>query len=275
MKKMFVVVTVMVSILFSFSVLAESKTAYQFGVFPYLPPTKLQTLFTPISRDFEQKLEKDVRISSKPSYAEFTEGLTEEMYDIAFVQPFDYVKAHDKHNYLPLARRGGALSAIIIVRKDSPLTAIEDLKGKVIANPPRVAAVSQLTSMTLLEADINPTKDVTREYGKSHFSCMQSVLIGTADACGTAKQALAHFEEKQMEERFRILHTTTSVPHSLFVVHKRVSESVRELLLNTILNWPNNEPGRSILDNGHFIPFVQAKDDEYDAVRKFWQRESQ
>lgn len=248
---------------------AFAADTYKFGVFPYLPPTKLNSLFSPITKDLSEALGKDIHLSSKPSYAEFSEQLSNEVFDIAFVQPFDYVTAHDKNNYLPLARRGEDLKAIIVVNKDSPLQTLQDLRGKIIANPPVSAAVTHLTSMALMGAGIDPDKDVTRDYGKSHFSCMQRVLIGSADACGTAGQALFHFEKKDMKGRFRVLQETQGIPHSLFVVHNRVPEAERAQLLERITGWKNSSSGREILSNGKFIPFVMAQDSDYDAVRKY------
>jgi phosphonate transport system substrate-binding protein len=244
--------------------------AYEFGVFPYLPLAKIHALHAPMATDFEAKLGRQVQLSSKGDYATYAEELRKETYDIAFIQPFDYVDAHDKHGYLPLARRGEDLEAVIVVLQDSPLQTIQDLKGKTIANPPVHSAVSHLTSMALREAGINPRTGVKRDYGKNHYTCMHSVLIGIADACSTAAQALLHFEkEKRIAARFRILHKTVRIPHALFVVHKRVAQKDREILLKTILNWPKTEEGKKIIEAGWFIPFVEAKDADYEVVRKY------
>src|SRR2546423_1213456 len=144
------------------------ENPYEFGVFPYLPLAKIHELHIPMAADFEAKLGRQVRLRSKAGYASFEEELYKETYDIALVQPFDYVDAHDKHAYLPLARRGEVLEALIVVRHDSPLTTIKDLKGKIVANPPEGAAVSHLTSMAFLDAGINPETGVKRYYGKNH-----------------------------------------------------------------------------------------------------------
>jgi phosphonate transport system substrate-binding protein len=243
---------------------------YEFGVFPHLPLAKIRELYEPVAADFESKLGRQVWLSSKADYATFRAALAKEAYDIAFVQPFDYVDAHDRHGYLPLARRASDLEALILVRRDSPLKTLRDLKGKVVANPPVEAAVSYLTTMALRDAGIDPTSGVTRDYSKSHFTCMQSVLIGTADACGTALQALLHFErDKQMSSRFRVLYKTVPIPHTLFVVHGRVPKADRDILLRTILGWSKTEVGRKIIEDGQFFPFVEAHDDEYDVVRKY------
>jgi phosphonate transport system substrate-binding protein len=261
-----------ISIAFCGTQTGAAGKAYEFGVFPYLPLAKIHALHAPMATDFEAKLGRPVQLSSKGDYATYVEELRKQTYDIAFIQPFDYVDAHDKHGYLPLARRGEDLKAVIVVRHDSPLKTIQDLKGKTIANPPVDAAVSHLTSMALRDAGINPRTGVKRDFGKNHYTCMHSVLIGIADACGTAAQALLHFEkEKRIAARLRILHNTVRVPHALFVVHKRVVKKDRDILLKTILDWPRTQEGKKIIEGGWFIPFVEAKDADYEVIRKYVQ----
>jgi phosphonate transport system substrate-binding protein len=249
---------------------SAAQKPYELGVFPHLPLAKIHELYAPMATDFEAKLRRQVQLSSKAGYAIFAEELRKQTYDIAFVQPFDYVVAHDKHGYLPLARRGEDLEAVIVVRRDSALKTIKDLKGRTVANPPVDAAVSHLTSMALRQAGIEPETGVKRYYGKNHFACLQSVLIAAADACGTAEQALRTIEkERQITTRFRILHRTVRIPHALFVVHRRVAQKDRHILLKTILGWPNTEEGKKILDGGQFIRFVAAKDSDYEVVRRY------
>ena len=242
---------------------------YEFGVFPNLPHGQIYDIHAPMAQDFEAKLGRQVRFSTQPDYASFGKELRKETYDIALVQPFDYVDAHDKHDYLPLARRGEALEAVIVVRQDSSLKNIQDLKGRIVSNPPPDAAVSQLTSMAFREADIDPQTGVQRYYGKNHFACLQSVVIGAADACGTSEQALRTIGKEKYTDRFRILHKSAPIPHSLFVAHRRVPQKDRDILLRTILGWPNTEKGRQILERGQFKPFVAAKDSEYEVVRRY------
>ena len=243
---------------------------YEFGVFPNLPLARIYELHAPMASEFEARLGRPVRLSSKAAYAAFGEELRNETYDIALVQPFDYVDAHDKHGYLPLARRGEALEAVIVVRQDTSLASIKDLRGRIVSNPPADAAVSHLTSLAFRDAGIDPQTGIKRYYGKNHFACLQSVVIGAADACGTSEQALRTIEKQsQLPGRFRILHRTASIPHALFVAHKRVPQKERDILLHTILEWPSTETGRKILDAGHFVPFVAARDADYEVVRRY------
>lgn len=245
----------------------------QMGVFPYLPQAKLQELFEPIAADLEKVLGRKVILSSRTEYDTFATALNSQEFDIALIHPFDYPLAHDKHGYQPLARRQDELRGLILVSADSPAKTLADLKGKTISNPPREAAVSYLTSLALRDAGIDPAKGVKRDFGKSHFSCMQKVLIGEAEACGTARQALLHFEkEKQLTAKFRVIHETDPVSHSLFVANQRIPKKEREALQKRILDWPNTEAGKKIIEAGQFIPFVAASDKDYASVRKIMKK---
>ena len=244
---------------------------YELGILPYLPLTRIHELYGAVAGDLGAKLGRQVRLSSKADYGSFREELRRQTYDIGFVQPFDYVDAHDKRGYLPLARRAEPLDAVIVVREDSPLRAIKDLEGRTLANPPMDAAVSFLTTMALREAGIDPNTGVKRFYGKNHYACLQSVVIGAADACGMAEGALRTIESERppTAAKFRILHQTASIPPALFVVHARVAQKDRAIILRTILEWPNTEEGRKIIERGQFVPFVVANDAEYNVVRRY------
>ena len=123
----------------------EPLRPYVFGVFPYLPPLELESVFAPIAADFKRVLGRDVQFVSKTSYESFSRNLLDEQtYDIAFVQPFDYVLAADHSGYLPLAARPEKLYALLVTTENSPIRSIADLKGKRISLPPRDAAISRL-----------------------------------------------------------------------------------------------------------------------------------
>ena len=241
---------------------------YQFGVFPHLAAGQIETMFGPMAIEFSKALDRPVNLKTKPSFEAFMGELDKQAYDIAFVQPFDYVWAHDKHGYIPLARRGEPLAGLIVVKTDSPLHSLHELKGKKVGLPPEVAAVSHLTKMALLQAKLDPDTDTTLQYYKAHDSCLQQLLIGEVDACGTAAFPLRFFENKR-NMKFRVLAETQAISHSLFIVHPRVSKKEREVLRKTILSWAQTDSGKELLAKGELKPFVTVTDAEYNVVRAY------
>ena len=241
---------------------------YTFGVFPYLPPRELEQVFAPIAAEFSRVLGRKVEFTSSSSYEIYAKRIDGEEFDIAFMQPFDYVRAADQHNYLPLASRGESLKALIVTAPGSPIKTLEDLRGKRIALPPMESAVSHLVRDYLRKNGLVPDKDIMLAYYRSHISCMQQVLIDAAAACGTAIPAMRYFKARMKVEMSVILETDV-IPHTLFAAHSRLSAQERALLLEVITSWGSTPDGKIILERGKMIPFVPITNDAYNVVRKF------
>ena len=267
MNRFALISLLMLSFFNSHSYASEQIKEYKFGVFPYLPTNRIKKVYTPVARNFEKTLATPVSLGTKPTYAEFKKSLLNEEFDIAFVQPYDYILAHDEHHYLPLARRKAPLRTVIIVNKNSTYKELNHLKGKIIVTPAPHSAVSRITDKILKKHGFNTDTDVIRKYKKNHFSCMQSVIINEAAACGTAERALKHFSDKNMEAKFRVLHNAIEIPNSLFIVHKRVPEKARKKLIESIINWPNSVAGKKILAGGKITPMIRTQNNVYDLIR--------
>lgn len=253
-------------LLFLFSASSFAKE-YIMGVFPYLPPRDLEKVFSPIAADIGKVIKQRVVLRSSTTYEKFMENLDKQVFDIAFVQPFDYIRIADKFGYQPLATRKQKLAAIIVTKTDSQLKSIKDLQGKTVAMPPQVAAVSLLLNGHFRNHGMIPGKDVKVTYHRSHVSCMQQILIGEADACGTAAPALRFFQHK-MNVKLMTITTSQKIPHTLFVIHPRIPEVEHKLIHQRILSWGKSEESKKMLSRGRLKPFVEVNDSDYDIVRK-------
>lgn len=246
---------------------AENSKAYTLGVFPHLPPRDLERVFAPLAADLGKKISGSVQLASSTTFSKFAANLDAEKYDVAFVQPFDYIRAARQHGYIPIATRTEKLAVIVVTRSDSPLTSLSDLRNKKVALPPATAAVSRLLRAHLKANGIDPDKDIQLVHYRTHFSCMQQVLIGEAVACGTAAPARRYFQSKYMV-KLKIIAHSRDIPHSLWIVNPRVPAADREIIRKRILNWGNTADGQRLLADGKLKPFVPTKDSDYNIVRK-------
>jgi len=245
----------------------KNEQVYSLGVFPHLPPRDLEKVFAPMAADLAGVLGARVELHSSTTFKKFAERLDNEEFDIAFIQPFDYIRAADKHGYLPLATRTEKLATIVVTSVDSPLNSIQDLRNKKVALPPRTAAVSQLLRGYLKSQGINPDRDIKLSHYRSHVSCMQQVLIGEAVACGTAAPARRFFQSK-FNISLKVIAKSREIPHTLWVAHKRLPAEVRAKILARIVDWSNTREGQALLERGKLTPFVAVTDKDYDVVRK-------
>jgi len=245
----------------------SAKKNYTLGAFPHLPPREMEAIYAPMTANLAKHLGVNIVFKTSSSFESFREKTSRAAFDIVFVQPFYYIQLAEQYGYLPLATRSEVLETIVVANKDSPINGIEDLRGKTVALPPKIAAVSLMLRAHLRKHNFVIGKDVFISHYKSHLSCLQQVLIRKADVCGTVIAGLRNFRNK-MKANMKIISRTDSIPHTLFAVNPQMSEDHRNLILKTILSWNNSDEGRKLLKKGHFTPFVQAFDEDYDSVRE-------
>ncbi len=246
---------------------SDDSSPLQFGVFPFLPPAQLESLFVPVAIDLSRTIERPVQFRTRPSFAEFDEEIAKQTYDLIYVQPFAYARLAHQSGYESIARNEAPINAIFITTENSPVQNIDDLRGKVLATPPASAAVTLLGLQLLLDNQLQPGRDVRLDNQSSHFSCIRRVRIGKADACVTAKHPLGVFEKKS-GIHLRTVAESITIPASTFAIHRRVDPALRDKLVQRILGWQQHEEGRRILKYLHHTNYIPSHDSDYDPVRK-------
>jgi phosphonate transport system substrate-binding protein len=250
----------------------SNEDEYVLAVFPYLAPRQIENIYAPITAALSEALGRQVRLTSSLSYTKFVRSLNEESFDLVFVQPFDYVSIADAYGYQPLVTRDEPLPAILVVADNSPVKTLSDLRDKIIALPPEVAAVSRLVKDHLIKSGYADNLDNRLQYQKSHFACMHQVIVGKAQACGTAPPAVRFFRQKT-DAKLRVISQTMAIPNSLFAAHPRVSPQERQKIVDTMMSWPGTAEGKKLLERAKVKAFVPIDDSAYDIVRAMSQKE--
>lgn len=239
----------------------------RFGIFPHLSNSRMQKLFSPLKLKLSSELDIKVSMGTAANFDLFTKELQEERYDLVFIQPFDYPWLHDRHGYIPLARRNTILKAIFIVNKKEEYHSLDDLKGKKVGIISEKAAVTRMIRYSLKEKGVNLDKDFEIVHAKNHFTCMQMVLVNKVTSCVTANRAKSWFEFQKKREPFKTVYQTKGISHTLFVIHPRVSKERRNKIEKVLLKW-DDRPKHIKKLHPNTKGFVIAKDLDYDEVRK-------
>ena len=66
----------------------------------------------------------------------------------------------------------------------------------------------------------------------------------------------------------RILAKTQEVTPHPIAIHKRVDDKIKNMFLKTLTNLINSPEGKKILDDLEFKKLIQAKNSDWDDVRK-------
>jgi phosphonate transport system substrate-binding protein len=232
-----------------------------FGVFPFLAPRQLAQNFAPALPALAKAAGAGVDFRTAASFDAFRNAMASASYDLVVIQPFDYVAATG-HGYLPVAGMKDRLQGTFFVLEQSPYRQMADFRGQVVAMPPADSVQARLGRHALSLAGLEPGRDVTIEYEKTHDSCLQRLQSGVAAACVTAELTLPMLPSA-LTQGLRAVGRTETVPGVLFMAHKRVPTAVRERLQAEILAWKDGEEGGRILQSIHFGEFVAVKPADY------------
>tara|TARA_R110002110_G_scaffold260260_1_gene475890 strand:+ start:73454 stop:74407 length:954 start_codon:yes stop_codon:yes gene_type:complete len=166
----------------------------------------------------------------------------------------------------------------LIVRKDSDINALADLRGRTIAFEDRGSTSGFfLPYLEIMEAGINlspigtgnPTRGAVRySFAESEVNVVASVIRGRTDAGAISETDLA--DPEVMTERFKpqikVIHLTQWVPRSVLLMRSSMDPALKSRLQEILLEMHLDEAGRRILDRyfkvGRYAVIdSQARDD--------------
>ncbi len=110
---------------------------YVVGIHPLHNPQRLMELYGPIINYINNNIpEADFRLEASRNYDEFDKKLDSGYFDFAMPNPYQTVRSL-KHGYRIFAKMGNDedFRGIILVRKDSKIHEVSDLKGEVVSYP--------------------------------------------------------------------------------------------------------------------------------------------
>src|SRR3546814_14435741 len=94
--------------------------------------------YKPLLQLLSKELKQNVVVQSVDKYSTFAKGLADGKYDLAFVHPAHiglYGVNHNGYEGIATAKGFTEYRAHIMVKKDSPLKTMADLRGKTIGVP--------------------------------------------------------------------------------------------------------------------------------------------
>lgn len=250
---------------------------YVFGVHPQHNPERLHTLFGPIMNDLSAQIPgASFRLEASRDYESFNDKLYQRVFDFALPNPYQTVKALE-HGYRVFGKMGDDdnFRGIILVRKDSPIHDVTDLKGKAISFPaPTALAATMLPQCFLHQHGLNVTQDIDIRYVGSQESSIMSVHLGNVAAGGTWPAPWRTFTREYPEaaNNLKIMWETESLPSNSLMARDDLPEDVVVQVTRLLLTLHQRQEGRQWLDRMALSRFDAADAQTYQPVRQFLQR---
>lgn len=208
------------------------------------------------------------------THAEFEGGLLDKQYDIALANAFQTAKAM-AYGYHVIAKKGDdeQFYGIFLVRRDSGINKVSDLKGKKVCYPSPSGVAATILPMHFLKSHgIDVFKDVENLYVGSHESSIMHVYLGKA-AAGTARAfSWAAFQKAHPKEASALEVKWQSEPliDQAIIARDTVPKALTDRIAELLSRLHETAEGQALLTAMSASRFEPAGDANYDKARRFF-----
>ncbi|TVY05513.1 phosphate/phosphite/phosphonate ABC transporter substrate-binding protein [Paenibacillus cremeus] len=258
----------------------------------FVPSQQAETLEAkakPLEKLLGDKLGIPVKVSVSTNYNTVIEAMASKQVDIGFLPPSNYVIAHDDKKAVDLllqAQRFGVddktgqntkdlvdfYKSMIIVKADSPIKDIKDLKGKKIAWQDVTSSAGYVYPAILMKKNgIDPEKDVTGITVKGHDKGVLAVLNGEVDAAAVFQDARTTVVKDfpDVFSKVRVLTFTDPIPNDTISVRNDMDQAWRDKIAQAFIDLGKNEESKKIIQSVYSHEgYVKSDDKKFDIVRQ-------
>lgn len=211
--------------------------------------------FRDLSDDLGKLLKRAVRIQAVSDYRELATGLAEQRYDLAYVHPAHIsIRAMSKSGYQLVAVTKGftEYKASFMVRSDTQLKTLADLKGKKIGAPDEDSITSVLMRATLRDALGTQMPEIT--YVKQQEAVPFMVDNGFVAAGVSASGAVV---KGWQDKGGKVLASSKAVPIKHLIASSKISDSQRAQLAIYFTELEQSADGKKRLESLAVPGFVE------------------
>ncbi|MGA1867725.1 MAG: phosphate/phosphite/phosphonate ABC transporter substrate-binding protein [bacterium] len=259
----------------------EQKTLY-IAFIPHIHSKKLVERWQPIEPYLENELDMPVNITTRPSYREITTALTNGDVDVCHLGSFAYILTcreiqNREIKISPLVRRikhgTSNYHSLIVVRKDSYITDIKDLKGKKFAFTDKESTSGCLLPLVMMKKKgINPISYFSEvSFMANNSSALVAVKNNWFNAVAITDSVWQDSNQKDRED-LEIFWKSEAVPLGPFCVRddldKELVNKIKKAFLKIGKTKDTRELAKHLRDHGGIEGFEEARDKEYEVIRK-------
>ncbi|MFC5449591.1 phosphate/phosphite/phosphonate ABC transporter substrate-binding protein [Paenibacillus aestuarii] len=257
----------------------------------FVPSQNAETLEAkakPLEKLLGDKLGIPVKVSVSTDYNTVIEAMASKQVDVGFLPPSNYVVAHDTRKAADLlvqATRFGVDDAtgqptkdlvdfyksMLVVKADSPIKSVADLKGKKIGWQGVTSAAGYVyPGYVLKKAGVDPVKDVTGVQFQGHDKAIIALLNGQVDAVGVFQDIRANMTKDYPDvfKQTRVLAFSDKIPNDTIAVRSDMDAAFKKKLQDAFIAIGNDPEGQKIIfDVYSHKGYVATDDSKFDIVR--------
>ncbi len=229
--------------------------------------------YAPLIHLLSAELNRKIVFVLTNTYEEMQIGYLNNEIDMGIINAYSFINIMDSPELVPIAARvkenNKNYTSLFIVRKDSRIKSIGDLKNRTFAFGDPYSTSSFLVPMYHLNRfNIKPEKYFSKTVViPKQDSIIYSVLNKTVDG-GAVASFIFNEQEKDLKNKFRIIFESDPFPLGPFVVNTSIGNDIMEKTRNFLLNLADSEEGKKALSQADLDPFTYVEKSDYNWLKK-------
>lgn len=270
----------------------EGKSKLMVQFVPTNNDGEMQAKAKPFAEYLSEKLGREVEVTLATDYSTIVEAMASGQVDIGIMPPAAYVQArdmkaaeailtselgaYDRETGLPVeGLLTNTFKGEILVRTDSDIQTLTDLKGKKIATlSPNSASGYIYPVAEMKDAGVDPTTESTLTTVNDIPSEMTAVLNGQMDAAfvfeGARNVFGSAFADYDVMKDLRVLYLTEGdIPNDAIAVQPDMDEALKTEIKEVFLNMKNDPKGAEAMSLWNHMGYQEAAESAYDTIREY------
>ncbi|MDO8787547.1 MAG: phosphate/phosphite/phosphonate ABC transporter substrate-binding protein [Sulfuritalea sp.] len=252
-------------------------TEYVVGIHPLHNPQRLMEVYGPIVDVMNSSIpDARFKLEASRNYEEFEKKLYAGHFAFAMPNPYQTLLSL-RHGYRVFGKMAEdeVFRGIILVRKDSGIRAVTDLKGKAVSYPAATALAATMMPQYYLHThgvDIN--RDIENRYVGSQESSILNVLRGHVAAGATWPVPWKTFvaEHPDMASQLEVKWETEPLLNNGWVVREDVPAPLADKFAGVLFGLHKSAAGKLMLSALPIVSFEAASDETYRPVGIFLEK---
>ncbi len=251
--------------------------SYVFAIHPLHNPQRLFEVYGPLV-DYLNRQTPGVHLQLEASrnYEEFEKKLDARQPDFALPNPYQTLKAL-KHGYHVIAKMGDddKFVGVVLVRRDSAIKTLADLKGRVVAYPGSTALAAAMMPQYYFQTHgLNVNTDIENRYVGSHESSIMNVYMGEVAAGVTWTLPWELFQREQPDKARQLEAKWVTAPliNNSVMARDDVPPELVQRVAQLLDTLHTTSEGKAILQRLPLSRFELANDQRYRVVGDFLRR---
>jgi len=258
----------------------------------FVPSQNAETLEAkakPLEKLLGDALGIPVKVSVSTDYNTIIEAMQSKKVDVGFLPPNTYVQAKEMGaaevilqaqrfgvndaDGTPTTELADSYKSMFIVKADSGIQSLADLKGKTIAWQSVTSSAGYVyPAVELKKAGVDPNADVKSIELKGHDKGVLAVLNGDADAAAIFQDArnIVKGDVPDVFEKTKALHFTIPIPNDTISVRSDMSKEWIAKIQDAFISLGQNEESKKIIFEIYSHQgYAKSDDSKFDSVREY------